>query len=139
MNSAVFTFTILALKDDCLGGLVKLNLHRYGFESGTQGWTETTIQGSSSWGLQSTITGSGTQAWNIEDIDSTSDNVLISPVMSVPAVFSNIALSFWNQQTMESRTTGGCWDGGVLEVSQNGGPFNQVLTPIYTTIRTMAI
>jgi lysyl endopeptidase len=31
-----------------------------------------------------------------------------------------VVLEFWNFQTMESRT-GGCYDGGIVEVSSDGG------------------
>ncbi len=34
---------------------------------------------------------------------------------------NGLTLSFMSRQEMERRTAGGCWDGGFIEVSTNGG------------------
>ncbi len=34
---------------------------------------------------------------------------------------SGLFLDFWNRQIIESRTAGGCWDGGLLEYSTDAG------------------
>jgi lysyl endopeptidase len=30
-------------------------------------------------------------------------------------------LTFWNYQIIERRSAGGCWDGGIIEISTDGG------------------
>jgi bacillopeptidase F (M6 metalloprotease family) len=32
-----------------------------------------------------------------------------------------VVLRFWNSQSFESTGTGTCWDGGIVEISTNGG------------------
>lgn len=150
-SSAVSSFTTVPLPGDCAIGQAQVDVVNYNFEltdliyangfeaptaidgevveRGTiQGWTTEALQGAATWTLQSGIVNSGTQAFNSPDLDNTSDNVLTSPVISVPTGSGPYTLRFWNQQSMESRGAGGCWDGGVLEISQNGGPFVQVAT-----------
>ncbi len=145
-TSPVFNFSTEVAAGDCPIGVSQVDLTTYNFEAadliyssgfessiapptgdnGMQGWTVEALQGTATWGLQSTIIGSGAQAFNSTDQDTTSDNVLTSPVISVPSGNGPYTLRFWNQQSLESRGAGGCWDGGLLEISQNGGPFEQV-------------
>ena len=124
--SDVFTFTTTALPGDCAIGTNQIDFFNYDFESGEQGWTKQAITGATvTWGLQSTIVNSGTQAFNSTDLDSVSDNVLISPSMVLPTGQGPLTLRFWNQQSMESRNPG-CYDGGFIEVSVDGGAFTQI-------------
>ena len=41
--------------------------------------------------------------------------------MALPADGNPLTLQFWNWQQMEERSTGGCWDGGLVEISTDGG------------------
>ncbi len=146
MASAEFSFSTQALPGDCNIGQAQIDILSYDFESsdviyahgfeaptappggdnGMQGWTTEALEGAASWNLSGAIVSSGAQAFNSPDQDTTSDNVLTSPVMSVPTGGGPYTLRFWNQQSLESRGAGGCWDGGVLEISENGGAFVQV-------------
>ena len=50
----------------------------------------------------------------------------LEEVYENPLVFEPLV---WNHQTMESRT-GGCYDGGILEISDNGGAtWTQIVAP----------
>ena len=51
---------------------------------------------------------------------------MTSPIISVPTGTGPYTLRFWNQQLIEDNAGAACWDGGLLEISQNGGPFEQV-------------
>ncbi len=144
--SAVSSFTTLALTGDCAIGEIQIDVVNYDFEAanlifasgfestpppagggnGTQGWMTASLLGMEVWGLQSAIQNSGMQAFNATDLDTDSDNTLTSPMISVPTGTGPYTLRFWNQQNMEARTAGGCWDGGFVEISQNGGAFVQV-------------
>ena len=54
------------------------------------------------------------------------DTVLVSPSIVLPTGVSPLTLQFWNRQEMEDSTTG-CFDGGILEISTDGGmTFTQV-------------
>jgi len=44
----------------------------------------------------------------------------VSPAVALPAGQLPLTLQFWNHQTFEPRG-GGCWDGGLVEISNDGG------------------
>lgn len=144
--SPVFSFSTEAAPGDCPIGVSQLDLVDYDFEAvdliyasgfedstppmpgdnGMQGWMVEALEGDQTWNLQAAVVGSGAQAFNSTNLSTTSDNVLTSPIMSVPSGTGPYTLRFWNQQSLESRSSGGCWDGGILEISQDGGEFVQV-------------
>jgi hypothetical protein len=126
--SSVSSFTTSALPGDCALNEVQTELFNYDFEAGAQGWTTQAIQGAASWQLQAAIVNSGVQAYNSTDLDNTSDNVLTSPDLILPAGQGPLTLRFWNQQSMEANGGNACWDGGLVEVSTDGGTtYNQIL------------
>ena len=60
------------------------------------------------------------------------DHRYVSPVVTLPSVGNGLTLSFQSRQQMESRT-GGCWDGGFIEVSTNGGStYTQITAGLLT-------
>jgi len=61
-----------------------------------------------------------------EDIDTTSSQSIVSPSILIPSVFSGV-LSFWQKFLLESSGSN-CFDGGVLEISINGGSFQDIIT-----------
>lgn len=146
MMSAEFSFSTQALPGDCNIGQAQVEILSYDFEAsdvisahgfespmppppgdnGMQGWTTETIQGPASWMLFDSIVNSGQQSFNSTDLDTESDNVLTSPVISVPTGGGPYTLRFWNQQLIEDSNSTQCWDGGLLEISQDGGEFVQV-------------
>jgi uncharacterized repeat protein (TIGR01451 family) len=127
-ESSVFRFTTIPLPGDCAGSTSPVIVESYDFESGAQGWVSGTNQGADTWVLSTnnpTPFGS-TQHWHVDDQASTSDTFLTSPIISLPIDKSPLSFQFNNAQQLESRTAGGCWDGGILEISVDGGAFTQV-------------
>jgi len=104
-------------------------------ESGDNGWnTEGT---GNTWEINSNNPFSGASSWHAEDVTSISDQKLISPVIHLPPLnHSPITLQYQNHQTLED-TTPNCWDGGILEISTDGGktwnyvPNEKMLTDEY--------
>ncbi|VAW37710.1 hypothetical protein MNBD_GAMMA01-1081, partial [hydrothermal vent metagenome] len=121
VESTVFSFVTESLAGDCPLGVTSVNTVTYDFESGAQGWTHNGIGASpDGWSLSSTNPHSGTQAFYGIEINGL-DTVLVSPEIILPTNQSPLTLSFWNRQSMEGRTSGGCYDGGFLEISTDSG------------------
>lgn len=126
--SATFSFTTKAAPGDCGTGYGPQVAYQYGFESGLGGWSaaSNTSGGPDTWAETTTIVHSGSTAVNGEDVTQTGDQTFTSPSITVPSGLSSLTLQFWNKQILESSSSG-CWDGGVLEVSTDGGSnFTQV-------------
>jgi hypothetical protein len=62
---------------------------------------------------------SGTYAFKAEDRADISDQWFISPAIDLSGA-GPFTLGFWNYQYLQDRP-GGCYDGGILEVSTDGG------------------
>jgi uncharacterized membrane protein len=124
--SATYSFTTEAVPGDCpIGTTIPSILFSDDFESGAIGWTHGGT--SDTWVLSSNRTQSGINAYHADDTEWVSDQWLESPAIILPLGQYPLTLQFWNHQTMEDRA-GGCYDGGILEVSvDNGGSWNQIL------------
>jgi len=132
-NSSVFSFRTLVAPGDCVSDTTPNILYSTDFETGAGGWTHSAASGSDTWVLTSTNTHSGNAAWHADDVAAVSDQRLTSPAVALPAGQNPVVLKFWNWQHMETRT-GGCYDGGILEVSNNGGTtWTQVVSPSLLT------
>jgi hypothetical protein len=88
--------------------------------------------GTNTWAQNSAHTFSGT-AWFAQDLPVSSDQYLVSPPIVLPSIAqSPLSLSYWNFQNMESNNgvnPDACWDGGLLEISTDGGvTFNQIIS-----------
>ncbi len=116
--STAFWFVTLALPGDCSIGQTPVIQYSTDFESGTTGWTHGGT--GDTWALSGARTHSGVNAFHANDPATVSDQRLMSPQVVLPSGQSPLTLKFWNHQTMEART-GGCYDGGILEISTNGG------------------
>ncbi len=124
-NSTTFTFSTEALPGDCGPGTVPNVLYSQDFESGAPGWTSGGTQ--NTWQLSDNRSNSGDFSYYAENLGSVSDQRLVSPPVVLPADGQALTLQFYNYQHMESRAAGGCWDGGILEVSTDaGGTWTQV-------------
>lgn len=94
-------------------------------ESGVNGWTRPAAPvGSNTWAQSSARAFAGT-SWFAQDLDTSSDQYLVSPsIVLPPSAQQPISLAFWNFQNMEAndgQDADACWDGGLLEVSTDGG------------------
>jgi hypothetical protein len=125
--SATWSFTTLAAPGDCTLGTLPNALLSEGFEGGANGWTLGSGSAANTWALWSSNVHSGQYAYHAAGSSTVSDQRLVSPAIALPTGESPLTLKFWNRQVMEPRS-GGCYDGGILEVSTNGGSsWSQIL------------
>ncbi|WP_223788848.1 M14 family zinc carboxypeptidase [Marinicella meishanensis] len=84
----------------------------------TDGWSVLMDVGSNDWRVESgdNNTNGGTRAFVATNIGSTSDSSLVTPEM---ALTEQAELTFWHKHQFESSNDD--YDGGVLEISTNGG------------------
>jgi len=126
VESVVSSFSTTALPGSCVIGFNPVETVAYDFETGEQGWTHSGVNGAQDgWSISASAPHSGTQAFHGAESDD-GNMILTSPEIDLPLGQSPLTLQFWNAQSMEDRTDG-CYDGGLLEISTDGGNiFNQV-------------
>ncbi|MEM1202333.1 MAG: choice-of-anchor J domain-containing protein [Acidobacteriota bacterium] len=116
--SATRSFTTEVLPGDCPAGQSGFEVWFDDLESGAGGWT--TGGTAPTWALDGGNVHSGANAYHADNVASVSDQHLVTPSIALPTGASPVTLQFWNNQQLES-STGGCFDGGVLEISTDGG------------------
>jgi hypothetical protein len=120
--SAAWSFTTLAVPGDCGIGTTPMVHFTDDFESGAPGWTSGGT--GNTWALGPGITGphSGANVYHADDVNTISDQVLVTPPIVLPSGPNHTAinLQFWNYQEMEDSGSG-CYDGGILEITTDGG------------------
>ncbi len=119
--SPAFRFLTVAAPGDCAITQSPNTLYSADFESGASGWLHGALTGSDTWALTGARTHSGSNAFNAADVGSVNDQWLTTPPVAIPAGQSPVTLQFWNYQSIEDRTSGGCFDGALVEVSSDGG------------------
>ncbi len=82
------------------------------------GWTHAALSGSRDWDWSTATSHGGTHSWHAGGEGLISDRVLTSPTVRAGA---STVLSFWHTFRFES-----CFDGGVLDISVDGGPWTYV-------------
>ena len=93
------------------------------------GWTTTTISGTAnSWVITTAASDTSPNSAFISDLASTSENALVSPMISI--VSANAQLSFRHNYSFDyhSASSHAYRDGGVLEIKIGGGTFTDILT-----------
>jgi hypothetical protein len=93
-------------------------------ESGLAGWTTSHVGGTLDWSQVTTDAHSPTHSWFAGDEEPVNDQYLVSP--AIPISGSN-ELAFWHRYDLEAG-----YDGGVVEVSTNGGGSWSDLGPMMT-------
>lgn len=125
--SATGTFTTQALPGDCPIGTTTSVLYSEDMETGAgplpNGWTSSAGTGTNSWAINTFAPQSGLRGLQGLTPTQTSDQRIETPAIAVPASGGTTSLVFWQRHDMEPRSGGGCWDGGFLEASVNGGAF----------------
>ena len=123
------------LPGDCSAGTTANIINSYDFEAGSQGWTSGTNSGPDTWILSNLNPATNsTQHWHVDDQDDTSDSYLTSPIISLPLEMALLTFQFQNYQEIEDDgNSGGCWDGGILEISIDGGPYTQIDNALLST------
>jgi hypothetical protein len=106
---------------DCAPGSTPHILYDYGFEAGEGGWTHSAASGADSWAVVASNPHSGTSSFHANDPATVSDQRLVSPAVVLPTGEDPIVLKFWHVPNLEPSGATACFDGGILEVSTNGG------------------
>ncbi len=117
--TAAFSFTTEVGPGDCPIGVTPALAFEDDFEAGEGGWTHSAGQGIDTWGLASDRVRSGVNSFHADDIDSVSDQYLVSPPTALPAGGSPLTMRFWNYQEIED-SGAGCFDAAVVEISTDG-------------------
>ncbi len=102
----------------CVLGTTLTTLLSTDFETPLTGWSHSGL--GDTWGLTSLRYHSGASSFMAQNVQSVSDQQLTTPGVSLPAGQSPLTLEFWDYQRLENRA-GGCYDGGILEISTDGG------------------
>jgi lysyl endopeptidase len=123
--SPVFHFKTLGAPGVCEPPATPHSVFLDDVEQGANGWTTTGSTGASTWTISTARANSPTHAWYANDIATVSDQRLISPTIALPGSENPITLQFQNWREIEA-FSGGCYDGGILEVSTDGSIFTQV-------------
>ncbi|MGY6631531.1 MAG: hypothetical protein ACXIUL_11035 [Wenzhouxiangella sp.] len=115
-------FTTEALPGDCPIGTEPLSLLTENFDGGSlpAGWSTAGSSGAVTWVTSTAQTHSGSHSMFAQNIASVSDQRLATPSVSLPGDAVSLFLNFQNWQSIESSASG-CFDGGLLEISTDGG------------------
>jgi PKD domain/Immune inhibitor A-like, MAM domain len=112
-------------------------------ESGDGQWSHAADQGTDAWDITDAAAYSPSHAWFSPDVSTVTDDLLWN---SVPfEVASGTTLTFWHRYNLEAySSTEIGYDGGVIEISTNGGStwsdlgpyitqslYNRTISPIY--------
>jgi subtilase family protein len=117
-------FTTLAMPGDCPVDTAPTVLFSADMENGAGGWTHGAASGSTdTWTLAGEAAHGGSFAWQATPSATAgtgNDQWLVSPAVALPGDLSALSLKFWNRQHMAASSSG-CYDGGLIEVSTDGG------------------
>jgi hypothetical protein len=121
--SATFSFTT-GVPGQCPSGTTASPLYEDAFENGTNGWT-TSGSGGTNWTQNTPPSGTGmsTTAWLIPNNSTTSDRMLDTPSITLPASAQSVILSFDAYHKAEQNGPGFCWDVASMEYSTDGNTF----------------
>jgi len=117
--SSVFSFRTVAAPGDCTSGTTASIAYQYGFEAGASGWASSGT--GNTWAIAASNPHSGTSQYHATDPTAVSDQRLVSPAVLLPSGQNPIVLKFWHVPNLEASGTTACFDGGILEVSTDGG------------------
>lgn len=121
--STVKSFSTRAAPGECAWNETPAIVFEDTLESGAPGWTHGAAAGSTDLWTLGGAAHTGTRAWQASPpaIGTANDTWLATPAITLPSGFDRLSLSFWNRQQLKTVTSGGCYDGGLLELSTNGG------------------
>jgi hypothetical protein len=137
--SGVFTFTTQSLPGNCEPGSVPTVYFQDDMEGGENGWTHSAILQEPDWELLSDAANSPVSSRRALDVDLVTDQRLVSPDVALPGGVSAPTLYFYTRRNLEEGGAG-CYDGGILEYSSNGGSSwtqvgnSRLLTDPYTAV-----
>ena len=136
--SAPRGFTTLPAPGDCGAGFTAVPVFTTGFEDGAPGWGHSGL--GDSWALSGVRTHSGVHSFHANNPGTASDQVLVTPALTLPSETLPLALKFWHYQSIESRaaaaaTTARCWRSPRM-VAAPGPGSRRNCSPIPTTDRS---
>lgn len=121
--SSIFSFRTVTLPGDCGPGTAPAVQFSEDFEGTIAGWSH---GGSGdTWNLSTTRYHSAQQSYHVVNVADISDQWLASPPIALPAEENPVTLRFWNWQEIEN-SAGGCFDGAILELTNDGSNWIQV-------------
>ncbi len=106
---------------ECGPGTVPVLLVDESFEAGAGSWTHNAAVGTDTWTISTANPHDGAQHFRGTNPAAYSDQRLISPPIVLPAGQNPLTLEFWHVPNMENSGTSACFDGGILEVTADGG------------------
>jgi hypothetical protein len=119
--SAAFSFTTISDQVVCPGGGDPIVIFEDDFDPDAPGWTSSGNPDTWTLDMSRPSPGSGANAYFSIDWASPNDQHLVSPEFALPNE-SDLFLQFLNEQDFENPAgSGGCWDGGLLEISTDSG------------------
>ncbi|MBX3725836.1 MAG: hypothetical protein KF823_07960 [Xanthomonadales bacterium] len=126
--SAVFTFKTQPAPGDCDDSTTPVVIFTEDFTGGLGGFSTAGSVGAQTWAVSNVRPSplSGGNAALAVDIPTVSDQRLTSPTIALPAADLPLTLKFQNWRNIENNGATACYDGGILEVSVNGGAFTQI-------------
>jgi len=116
--SQVYRFATAAGIGQCALGTTAVTLLSENFDGGDPGWLHGGVE--DSWALNNQRRHSLPNSFKAVDKAIVSDQWLQTPALALPAAQTPITLRYWDYQRIENRT-GGCYDGGILEITTDGG------------------
>lgn len=127
-NSEVFSFRTVPAPGDCDASTTPSLAFSENFNGGAGGFTTSTGTGTANWALSTARPSplSGGNAFKAEGVGVLSDQRLTSPAIALPTGQNPLTLRYQNWRLIEMNGATGCYDGGILEASVNGGAFAQV-------------
>jgi hypothetical protein len=124
-QSTTFSFMTAGDGTTCPAGMNIQYTYNENFSSGAAGWTHSAPPTfTDTWALKNTnpSPGSGGFHFHSEDSSFPNEQYLVSPSINLPSGGNQLTLQFQNYQAFEDPAgSGGCWDGGALEISTDSG------------------
>jgi hypothetical protein len=122
--SQTFSF-VTGIPGTCPAGTTATTVYEDDFENGINGWVASGTGGTGfTQGAPPANTGMSTNVWKVPDNTTTSDQMLDSPSIVLPAGAAGIILSYDAFHTSEQNGPGACWDLSSMEASTDGTTFN---------------
>jgi hypothetical protein len=131
--SAVRTFTTVAAPPapgDCAVGTTTTTIFSEDMENGAVGWVPANPLSTNVWAITTDFPASPTKAYRAVAPDAAGDLNVTTPSIAIPATNAP-RLQFSQLRGLEAASATACYDGGMLEVSTDGGTtFNQIVAGI---------
>jgi len=120
--SSTVSFTTEALPGDCPVGSIAQDLLAEDFAGGAlpAGWSTAGSSGTVTWVASTAEAYNDSHSMFAQNIAGVTDQRLATPQVSLPGDALALFLNFQNWQSVESSGSG-CFDGGLLEISTDGG------------------